>query len=173
MKIYLGNESIILSVIVVGPSFPLHQCGLPWEMAIELFQAFVIQGLIGQHLAPNLRAAKSMIQNKEPIVWKVFQEVMHGHPVLLNGAPALHRLGMHAFQPILIGGHAIRLHPLVCVGFNADLHGDQMAVHIPLSLEAQEAQAQLTCTFCIYIFIKLHNLYQDSNLRPNINVNLS
>jgi DNA-directed RNA polymerase beta' subunit len=130
------------SVIVVGPSLPLHQCGLPKEMAIELFQAFVIRGLIGRHLAPNLRAAKSMIQNKESIIWKVLQEIMQGHPVLLNRAPTLHRLGIQAFQPILIKGRAIRLHPLVCGGFNADFDGDQMAVHIPLSLEAQ-AEARL------------------------------
>nr|YP_009041046.1 RpoC1 [Tetraphis pellucida]AIB08531.1 RpoC1 [Tetraphis pellucida] len=130
------------SVIVVGPSLPLHQCGLPREMAIELFQAFVIRGLIGRHLAPNLRAAKSMIQNKESIIWKVLQEVIQGHPVLLNRAPTLHRLGIQAFQPILIEGRAIRLHPLVCGGFNADFDGDQMAVHIPLSLEAQ-AEARL------------------------------
>nr|YP_010613854.1 RNA polymerase beta' subunit [Andreaea regularis]WAS08599.1 RNA polymerase beta' subunit [Andreaea regularis] len=130
------------SVIVVGPSLPLHQCGLPREMAIELFQAFVIRGLIGRHLAPNLRAAKSMIQNKESIIWKVLQEVMQGHPVLLNRAPTLHRLGIQAFQPILVKGRAIRLHPLVCGGFNADFDGDQMAVHIPLSLEAQ-AEARL------------------------------
>nr|YP_009732843.1 RNA polymerase beta' subunit [Diphyscium foliosum]QHU77188.1 RNA polymerase beta' subunit [Diphyscium foliosum] len=130
------------SVIVVGPSLPLHQCGLPREMAIELFQAFVIRGLIGRHLAPNLRAAKSMIQNKESIIWKILQEIMQGHPVLLNRAPTLHRLGIQAFQPILIKGRAIRLHPLVCGGFNADFDGDQMAVHIPLSLEAQ-AEARL------------------------------
>jgi len=130
------------SVIVVGPSLPLHQCGLPKEMAIELFQAFVIRGLIGRHLAPNLRAAKSMIQNKESIIWKVLQEIMQGHPVLLNRAPTLHRLGIQAFQPILVKGRAIRLHPLVCGGFNADFDGDQMAVHIPLSLEAQ-AEARL------------------------------
>ena len=130
------------SVIVVGPSLPLHQCGLPREMAIELFQAFVIRGLIGRQLAPNLRAAKSMIQNKEPIIWKVLQEIIQGHPILLNRAPTLHRLGIQAFQPILIKGHAIRLHPLVCGGFNADFDGDQMAVHIPLSLEAQ-AEARL------------------------------
>jgi DNA-directed RNA polymerase beta' subunit len=130
------------SVIVVGPSLPLHQCGLPREMAIELFQAFVIRGLIGRHLAPNLRAAKSMIQNKESIIWKVLQEIMQGHPILLNRAPTLHRLGIQAFQPILIKGRAIRLHPLVCGGFNADFDGDQMAVHIPLSLEAQ-AEARL------------------------------
>lgn len=130
------------SVIIVGPSLPLHQCGLPREMAIELFQASVIRGLIGQHLAPNLRAAKSMIQNKESIIWKVLQEIMQGHPILLNRAPTLHRLGIQAFQPILIKGRAIRLHPLVCGGFNADFDGDQMAVHIPLSLEAQ-AEARL------------------------------
>lgn len=130
------------SVIIVGPSLPLHQCGLPREMAIELFQAFVIRGLIGRNLAPNLRAAKSMIQNKESIIWKVLQEIMQGHPILLNRAPTLHRLGIQAFQPILIKGRAIRLHPLVCGGFNADFDGDQMAVHIPLSLEAQ-AEARL------------------------------
>ena len=130
------------SVIVVGPSLPLHQCGIPREMAIELFQAFVIRGLIGRHLAPNFRAAKSMIQNKESIIWKVLQEIMQGHPILLNRAPTLHRLGIQAFQPILIKGRAIRLHPLVCGGFNADFDGDQMAVHIPLSLEAQ-AEARL------------------------------
>jgi DNA-directed RNA polymerase subunit beta' len=130
------------SVIIVGPSLPLHQCGLPRQMAIELFQAFVIRGLIGRHLAPNLRAAKSMIQNKESIIWKILQEIMQGHPILLNRAPTSHRLGIQAFQPILIKGRAIRLHPLVCGGFNADFDGDQMAVHIPLSLEAQ-AEARL------------------------------
>nr|AWD77896.1 RNA polymerase b'-subunit [Odontosoria chinensis] len=124
-------------VIVVGPSLSLHQCGLPREMSIELFQAFVIRNLIGRHLARNLRAAKAMIQKKEPVIWEVLQEVMHGHPVLLNRAPTLHRLGIQAFQPILIKGRAIRLHPLVCGGFNADFDGDQMAVHVPLSLEAQ------------------------------------
>nr|YP_010881241.1 RNA polymerase beta' subunit [Fossombronia foveolata]WIA67194.1 RNA polymerase beta' subunit [Fossombronia foveolata] len=130
------------SVIVVGPSLPLHQCGLPREMAMELFQAFVIRGLIGQDFAPNLRAAKTVIQDKEPIVWKILQEVMDGHPVLLNRAPTLHRLGIQAFQPVLVDGRAIHLHPLVCGGFNADFDGDQMAVHLPLSLEAQ-AEARL------------------------------
>nr|QUG10529.1 RNA polymerase beta' subunit [Hymenophyllum wrightii] len=125
------------SVIVVGPSLSLHQCGLPRELSMELFQAFVIRDLIGRHLARNLRAAKTMIQKKEPIIWKILWEVMQGHPVLLNRAPTLHRLGIQAFQPILIEGRAIRLHPLVCGGFNADFDGDQMAVHIPLSLEAQ------------------------------------
>lgn len=125
------------SVIVVGPYLPLHQCGLPREMAIELFQAFVIRALIGQNLAPNLRAAKTMIQEKEPVIWKLLAQIMKGHPILLNRAPTLHRLGIQAFQPILVDGRAIHLHPLVCGGFNADFDGDQMAVHIPLSLEAQ------------------------------------
>nr|YP_009548396.1 RNA polymerase beta' subunit [Pityrogramma trifoliata]AYW15217.1 RNA polymerase beta' subunit [Pityrogramma trifoliata] len=125
------------SVIVVGPSLSLHQCGLPREMSIEPFQAFVIRNLIGRNLACNLRAAKCMIREKDPVIWDVLREVMRGHPVLLNRAPTLHRLGIQAFQPILIEGRAIRLHPLVCGGFNADLDGDQMAVHVPLSLEAQ------------------------------------
>nr|QWW93011.1 RNA polymerase beta' subunit [Cyathodium smaragdinum] len=125
------------SVIVVGPSLPLHQCGLPIEMAIELFQAFVIRTLIGLNFASNLRAAKIMIQNNEPVVRRVLNDVMQGHPILLNRAPTLHRLGIQAFQPILVDGKAIYLHPLVCSGFNADFDGDQMAVHVPLSSEAQ------------------------------------
>lgn len=125
------------SVIVVGPALSLHQCGLPREIALELFQAFIIRGLIGRYFARNLRAAKDMIRNKEPVIWKILREVMKGHPVLLNRAPTLHRLGIQAFQPILMDGRAIRLHPLVCAGFNADFDGDQMAVHVPLSLEAQ------------------------------------
>nr|YP_010309396.1 RNA polymerase beta' subunit [Veratrum oblongum]QSV09528.1 RNA polymerase beta' subunit [Veratrum oblongum] len=130
------------SVIVVGPSLSLHQCGLPREIAIELFQTFVIRGLIRQHLASNIGIAKSKIREKDPIVWEILQEVMQGHPVLLNRAPTLHRLGIQAFQPILVEGRAICLHPLVCKGFNADFDGDQMAVHVPLSLEAQ-AEARL------------------------------
>nr|AWI71015.1 RNA polymerase beta' subunit [Thevetia peruviana] len=130
------------SVIVVGPSLSLHRCGLPREIAIELFQTFVIRGLIRQHLASNIGVAKSKIREKEPIVWEILQEVMEGHPVLLNRAPTLHRLGIQAFQPILVEGRAICLHPLVCKGFNADFDGDQMAVHVPLSLEAQ-AEARL------------------------------
>ncbi|YP_009527519.1 RNA polymerase beta' subunit (chloroplast) [Vitis riparia] len=125
------------SVIVVGPSLSLHQCGLPREIAIELFQTFLIRGLIRQHLASNIGVAKSQIREKEPIVWEILQEVMRGHPVLLNRAPTLHRLGIQAFQPILVEGRAICLHPLVRKGFNADFDGDQMAVHVPLSLEAQ------------------------------------
>nr|YP_010031133.1 RNA polymerase beta' subunit [Aconitum pendulum]YP_010292139.1 RNA polymerase beta' subunit [Aconitum nagarum]YP_010313215.1 RNA polymerase beta' subunit [Aconitum duclouxii]QRG00157.1 RNA polymerase beta' subunit [Aconitum brachypodum]UDD75200.1 RNA polymerase beta' subunit [Aconitum flavum]QOV02028.1 RNA polymerase beta' subunit [Aconitum pendulum]UDD74776.1 RNA polymerase beta' subunit [Aconitum pendulum]UDD75115.1 RNA polymerase beta' subunit [Aconitum pendulum] len=130
------------SVIVVGPSLSLHRCGLPREIAIELFHTFVIRGLIRQHVASNIGVAKSKIREKAPIVWEILQEVMQGHPVLLNRAPTLHRLGIQAFQPILVEGRAICLHPLVCKGFNADFDGDQMAVHIPLSLEAQ-AEARL------------------------------
>nr|QFQ34405.1 RNA polymerase beta' subunit [Patrinia scabiosifolia] len=130
------------SVIVVGPSLSLHRCGLPREIAIELFQTFVIRGLIRQHLASNIGVAKSKIREKEPIVWQILREVMQGHPVLLNRAPTLHRLGIQAFQPVLVEGRAICLHPLVCKGFNADFDGDQMAVHVPLSLEAQ-AEARL------------------------------
>nr|YP_009442502.1 RNA polymerase beta' subunit [Codonopsis minima]ATO90181.1 RNA polymerase beta' subunit [Codonopsis minima] len=130
------------SVIVVGPSLSLHRCGLPREIAIELFQTFVIRGLIREHLASNIGGAKRKIREKEPIVWEILREVMQGHPVLLNRAPTLHRLGIQAFQPILVEGRAICLHPLVCKGFNADFDGDQMAVHVPLSLEAQ-AEARL------------------------------
>nr|YP_010164797.1 RNA polymerase beta' subunit [Ophiorrhiza pumila]QRN71501.1 RNA polymerase beta' subunit [Ophiorrhiza pumila] len=130
------------SVIVVGPSLSLHRCGLPREIAIELFQTFVIRGLIRQHLASNIGVAKNKIREKETIVWEILQEVMQGHPVLLNRAPTLHRLGIQAFQPVLVEGRAICLHPLVCKGFNADFDGDQMAVHVPLSLEAQ-AEARL------------------------------
>nr|NP_084797.1 RNA polymerase beta' subunit [Lotus japonicus]Q9BBS8.1 RecName: Full=DNA-directed RNA polymerase subunit beta'; AltName: Full=PEP; AltName: Full=Plastid-encoded RNA polymerase subunit beta'; Short=RNA polymerase subunit beta' [Lotus japonicus]QPF16858.1 RNA polymerase beta' subunit [Lotus corniculatus]BAB33195.1 RNA polymerase beta' subunit-1 [Lotus japonicus] len=130
------------SVIVVGPSLSLHRCGLPREIAIELFQTFLIRSLIRKHFASNIGVAKSKIREKEPIVWEILQEVMRGHPILLNRAPTLHRLGIQAFQPILVEGRAICLHPLVCKGFNADFDGDQMAIHVPLSLEAQ-AEARL------------------------------
>nr|QVY58087.1 RNA polymerase beta' subunit [Eucheuma denticulatum] len=125
------------SVIVVGPSLKLHQCGLPREMALELFQPFVVHRLILQGLVNNIKAAKKIIQKNDSIVWSVLEEVIHGHPVLLNRAPTLHRLGIQAFEPVLVEGRAIKLHPLVCPAFNADFDGDQMAVHIPLSLEAQ------------------------------------
>nr|YP_010758795.1 RNA polymerase beta' subunit [Leibnitzia nepalensis]WEX30842.1 RNA polymerase beta' subunit [Leibnitzia nepalensis] len=130
------------SVIVVGPSLSLHRCGLPREIAIELFQTFVIRDLIRKHLASNIGVAKSQIRKKKPIVWEILQEIMEDHPVLLNRAPTLHRLGIQAFLPVLVEGRAICLHPLVCKGFNADFDGDQMAVHVPLSLEAQ-AEARL------------------------------
>ena len=130
------------SVIVVGPNLKIHQCGLPREMAIELFQPCVIHRLIKQGLVNNIKAAKKMIQRNDPQVWDVLEEVIEGHPVMLNRAPTLHRLGIQAFEPILVDGRAIQLHPLVCPAFNADFDGDQMAVHVPLSLEAQ-AEARL------------------------------
>lgn len=130
------------SVIVVGPTLKLHQCGLPREMALELFQPFVIHRLIVQGLVNNIKAAKKIIQKNEVIIWQVLEEVIYGHPILLNRAPTLHRLGIQAFEPVLVEGRAIKLHPLVCPAFNADFDGDQMAVHIPLSLEAQ-AEARL------------------------------
>jgi DNA-directed RNA polymerase subunit beta' len=125
------------SVIVVGPKLKIHQCGLPREMAIELFQPFVIHRLIRQGMVNNIKAAKKMIQRNDPSVWEVLEEVIESHPVMLNRAPTLHRLGIQAFEPILVEGRAIQLHPLVCPAFNADFDGDQMAVHVPLSLEAQ------------------------------------
>ena len=130
------------SVIVVGPKLKIHQCGLPREMAIELFQPFVIHRLIRQGLVNNIKAAKKLIQRADPSVWDVLEEVIESHPVLLNRAPTLHRLGIQAFEPILVDGRAIQLHPLVCPAFNADFDGDQMAVHVPLGLEAQ-AEARL------------------------------
>nr|QCI04163.1 RNA polymerase b'-subunit [Anotrichium furcellatum] len=130
------------SVIVVGPMLKLHQCGLPKEMALELFQPFVINRLIVQGLVNNIKAAKKLIQKSNSVVWDVLEDAINGHPVLLNRAPTLHRLGIQAFEPILVEGRAIKLHPLVCPAFNADFDGDQMAVHIPLSLEAQ-AEARL------------------------------
>jgi len=125
------------SVIIVGPELKLNQCGLPREMAIELFQPFVIHHLIYAGLVNNIKAAKILIQNNEPLVWEILADVMAGHPILLNRAPTLHRLGIQSFEPILVEGRAIKLHPLVCPAFNADFDGDQMAVHVPLSLEAQ------------------------------------
>ena len=125
------------SVIVVGPKLKIHQCGLPREMAIELFQPFVIHRLIRQGLVNNIKAAKKLIQRNDESVWDVLEEVIEGHPVMLNRAPTLHRLGIQAFEPILVEGRAIQLHPLVCPAFNADFDGDQMAVHVPLSLESQ------------------------------------
>ena len=130
------------SVIVVGPKLKIHQCGLPKEMAIELFQPFVIHKLIKRGVVNNIKAAKKMIVMNDPAIWDVLEEVIDGHPVLLNRAPTLHRLGIQAFEPLLVEGRAIQLHPLVCPAFNADFDGDQMAVHVPLSLEAQ-AEARL------------------------------
>jgi DNA-directed RNA polymerase subunit beta' len=125
------------SVIVVGPKLKMHQCGLPKEMAIELFQPFVIHRLIRQNIVNNIKAAKKLIQKADDEVMQVLQEVIEGHPILLNRAPTLHRLGIQAFEPKLVAGRAIQLHPLVCPAFNADFDGDQMAVHVPLAIEAQ------------------------------------
>ena len=125
------------SVIVVGPELELQQCGLPKEMAIELFQPFVTQQLKERGVAENINAAKRFMKQSHPIIWEILQQLMQQHPVLLNRAPTLHRLGIQAFQPKLIQGRAILLHPLVCTAFNADFDGDQMAVHLPLSFQSQ------------------------------------
>ncbi|HVS56959.1 MAG TPA: DNA-directed RNA polymerase subunit beta', partial [Casimicrobiaceae bacterium] len=125
------------SVIVVGPQLKLHQCGLPKLMALELFKPFIFNKLETMGLATTIKAAKKMVESQEPVVWDILEEVIREHPVMLNRAPTLHRLGIQAFEPVLIEGKAIQLHPLVCTAFNADFDGDQMAVHVPLSLEAQ------------------------------------
>ena len=146
------------SVIVVGPNLKIYQCGLPREMAIELFQPFVIHRLIQSGMVNNIKAAKKLIQRGDPQVFEVLREVITGHPVLLNRAPTLHRLGIQAFEPILVEGRAIQLHPLVCPAFNADFDGDQMAVHVPLSLEAQ-AEARLLMLAC-------HNILSPATGKP-------
>jgi len=148
------------SVIVVGPSLRLHQCGLPLEMALELFQPFLIHNLINQGFANNMKAAKNMIISGHKDVVKVLKQVITHHPILLNRAPTLHRLGIQAFEPIIVPGRAIRLHPLVCPAFNADFDGDQMAVHIPLSLEAQ-TEARL-------LMMAPHNLLSPATGKPII-----
>ncbi len=135
------------SVIVVGPTLKLNQCGLPKEMAIELFKPFVVNKLIERGYVQNIKSAKKKIERSEAIVWDILEEVIDGHPVLLNRAPTLHRLGIQAFEPKLVEGRAIQLHPLVCTAFNADFDGDQMAVHVPLSIEAQtEARMLMLAT---------------------------
>ncbi len=125
------------SVIVVGPTLRLHQCGLPKKMALELFKPFIFHKLEVMGLATTIKAAKKMVESEEPVVWDILEDVIREHPVMLNRAPTLHRLGIQAFEPVLIEGKAIQLHPLVCAAFNADFDGDQMAVHVPISLEAQ------------------------------------
>jgi len=135
------------SVIVVGPRLKLHQCGLPKEMALELFKPFVVNKLIERGIVQNIKSAKKKIERAENVVWDVLEEVIEGHPVMLNRAPTLHRLGIQAFEPVLVEGRAIQLHPLVCTAFNADFDGDQMAVHVPLSIEAQtEARMLMLAT---------------------------
>ena len=148
------------SVIVVGPSLKLNQCGLPYEMATELFQPFIIRELINQGLASNMKVAKNLIQQNEPLIDPVLEEVLANHPIFLNRAPTLHRLGIQAFEPILVQGRAIKLHPLVCSAFNADFDGDQMAVHIPLSLEAQAE--------CYMLMLAPYNFLSPANGDPII-----
>jgi DNA-directed RNA polymerase subunit beta' len=148
------------SVIVVGPSLKLNQCGLPYEMAVELFQPFIIRELINQGLASNMKIAKNLIQNNESIIDPVLEKVLKNHPIFLNRAPTLHRLGIQAFEPVLVQGRAIKLHPLVCSAFNADFDGDQMAVHIPLSLEAQAE--------CYMLMLAPYNFLSPANGEPII-----
>jgi len=146
------------SVIVVGPELKLHECGLPKDMAIELFKPFVIRKLIEQEYAKTVKSAKRMVERRDEVVWGILEEIIENHPVLLNRAPTLHRLGIQAFQPLLIEGKAIRLHPLVCAAFNADFDGDQMAVHVPLSYEAQ-LEARL-------LMLAAQNILHPQNGRP-------
>ena len=148
------------SVIVVGPSLKLNQCGLPYEMAIELFQPFIIRELIDQGLASNMKIAKNLIQKNKPSIDLVLEKVLKNHPVFLNRAPTLHRLGIQAFEALIVQGRAIKLHPLVCSAFNADFDGDQMAVHIPLSLEAQAE--------CYMLMLAPYNFLSPANGSPII-----
>ncbi len=148
------------SVIVVGPELKLHQCGLPKKIALELFQPFIIRLLKDQEFADTIKSAKRMLERKDDQVWDILEEVTRHHPVLLNRAPTLHRMGIQAFEPVLIEGNAIRIHPLVCKGFNADFDGDQMAVHLPLSIEAQvEATVLMMST---------NNIFSPANGNPII-----
>ena len=146
------------SVIVVGPELKIYQCGLPKEMAIELFKPFVMRELVGRHLAHNIKSAKRMVERLSPEVWGILEEVIQDHPVMLNRAPTLHRLGIQAFEPVLVEGRAIKLHPLVCEAFNADFDGDQMAVHLPLTPEAQ-AEAR-------YLMLSTNNLLKPQDGKP-------
>ena len=146
------------SVIVVGPELKIYQCGLPKEMAVELFKPFVMRELVGRGLAHNIKNAKRMVEKLRPEVWDILEEVIKDHPVMLNRAPTLHRLGIQAFEPILVEGRAIKLHPLVCTAFNADFDGDQMAVHVPLSPEAQ-AEAR-------YLMLSVNNLLKPQDGKP-------
>nr|YP_010537272.1 RNA polymerase b' subunit [Hemiaulus sinensis]UYC31059.1 RNA polymerase b' subunit [Hemiaulus sinensis] len=148
------------SVIVVGPSLKLNQCGLPYEMAIELFQPFIIRELINQGLASNMKVAKNLIQQNESTIDPVLEKVLSHHPIFLNRAPTLHRLGIQAFEPILVQGRAIKLHPLVCSAFNADFDGDQMAVHVPLSYESQAE--------CYMLMLAPYNFLSPANGEPII-----
>mgnify|MGYP001236477385 CR=1 FL=1 len=146
------------SVIVVGPSLKMYQCGVPKEMALELFKPFVMKELVKKGLAHNIKSAKRKVERVHPEVWDVLEEVIREHPVLLNRAPTLHRLGIQAFEPVLVEGRAIRLHPLVCTAYNADFDGDQMAIHVPLSAEAQ-AEARL-------LMLAAHNILNPKDGKP-------
>ena len=146
------------SVIVVGPELKIYQCGLPKEMAVELFKPFVMKELVGRGLAHNIKNAKRMVEKLRPEVWDILEDVIKDHPVMLNRAPTLHRLGIQAFEPILVEGRAIKLHPLVCTAFNADFDGDQMAVHVPLTPEAQ-AEAR-------YLMLSVNNLLKPQDGKP-------
>src|SRR5436189_617920 len=146
------------SVIVVGPELKLHECGLPKEMAAELFKPFIIRKLIERGIVKTVKSAKKIVDRKEPVVWDILENVLKGHPVLLNRAPTLHRLGIQAFQPKLIEGKAIQLHPLVCTAFNADFDGDQMAVHVPLG-HAAVLEAQM-------LMLASHNILNPANGAP-------
>ncbi len=148
------------SVIVVGPELKLHQCGLPKKIALELYQPFIIRKLKEHGLADTIKSAKRMLERRDAEVWDILEEVIYQHPVLLNRAPTLHRMGIQAFEPVLVEGNAIRLHPLVCTGFNADFDGDQMAVHLPLSVEAQ-AEAHV-------LMMSTHNIFSPSSGKPII-----
>lgn len=148
------------SVIVVGPQLKLHQCGLPKEMAVELFKPFVVNKLIERGIVQNIKSAKKKIERSENVVWDVLEEVIEGHPVMLNRAPTLHRLGIQAFEPVLVEGRAIQLHPLVCAAFNADFDGDQMAVHVPLSIESQ--------TECRMLMLSANNVLLPATGKPCI-----
>ncbi len=139
------------SVIVIGPELKLHQCGLPKKIALELYQPFIIRKLRDRGLADTIKSAKRMIERKDQEIWDILEEIIHQHPVMLNRAPTLHRMGIQAFEPVLVEGNAIKIHPLVCKGFNADFDGDQMAVHLPLSIEAQaEAHVLILATNNIF-----------------------
>ena len=146
------------SVIVVGPELKLHQCGLPKDMAVELFKPFIIRKLIDRGIYKTVKSARKAVDKKDPVIWDILEKLIEGHPVLLNRAPTLHRLGIQAFQPILIDGKAIQLHPMVCTAFNADFDGDQMAVHVPLSWEAQ-LEASL-------LMLSSHNILSPQNGSP-------
>ncbi|TMR68761.1 DNA-directed RNA polymerase subunit beta', partial [Streptococcus pseudopneumoniae] len=146
------------SVIVVGPTLQLHECGLPKAMAAELFKPFIIRKLIERGIVKTVKSAKKLVDRKDSVIWEILENILKGHPVLLNRAPTLHRLSIQAFQPRLVEGKAIQLHPLVCGAFNADFDGDQMAVHVPLS-QASILEAQV-------LMLSAHNMLNPQDGSP-------